>query len=104
MQRGEFDRWWESYPHKVGKKAAYSAYRVARKQVDAKTLLDGVASYAKHKPHDRPWCNPATWLNQGRWEDQPSEAKPKRTGSTVTDRDIEVAREMTRRINAGERI
>lgn len=68
----DFDVWWETYPHKVGKAAARKAYASARKRTDAKTLTDGVAAYVKHKPSDRPWCNPATWLNQDRWEDEPA--------------------------------
>jgi hypothetical protein len=24
------------------------------------------------KTDDRPWCNPETWINQGRWEDRPA--------------------------------
>ena len=68
----DFDSWWDAYPHKVGKKAARKAYSVARKQADAATLLAGVAAYVSSKPQDRQWCNPATWLNQGRWEDQPA--------------------------------
>lgn len=72
VQRGEFDAWWQKYPHKVGKQAAKRAYRTARRQADAKTLMDGVAAYITSKPPDRPWCNPATWLNQGRWDDQPA--------------------------------
>jgi hypothetical protein len=26
------------------------------------------------KTDDRPWCNPATWLNQERWADQPAQS------------------------------
>jgi hypothetical protein len=35
-------------------------------------LLAGVRRYIATKPEDHPWCNPATWLNQGRWEDEPA--------------------------------
>jgi len=69
----DFSEWWEAYPHKVGKQAADKAYRKARKAVDAGTLLAGVRRYADGKPEDRPWCNPATWLNQGRWDDAPAD-------------------------------
>lgn len=70
----DFSAWWAAYPHKVGKKAAEKAYETARKSVSAKVLLDGVRAYIRTKPADRAWCNPATWLNQGRWEDQPATA------------------------------
>lgn len=99
----DFDTWWAAYPHKIGKLAARRHYTAARKMTDHDTLMAGVAAYIRAKPKDRPWCNPATWLNQGRWEDQPAGSNvPKRTVSTVTDADIIAARELTRRIEAGE--
>lgn len=83
-----FDAWWDQYPHKVGKKAAQKAYSVARKVADHDTLMAGVAAYISSKPPDRPWCNPTTWLNQGRWEDQPATggiSKPKTGLAALTD-------------------
>lgn len=68
-----FDQFWEIYPHKVGKRAAYKAFETAMKSgaVTLERMLDGLRAYVK-KTDDRPWCNPATWLNQGRWDDQPA--------------------------------
>jgi hypothetical protein len=37
-------------------------------------MMIGLEAYVD-KTDDRPWCNPATWLNEGRWDDQPA-AKP----------------------------
>lgn len=68
-----FDQFWQLYPNKVGKSAAQKAFGRASKQVDLLTLMSGLAAYVS-KTDDRPWCNPATWLNQGRWDDQPQEA------------------------------
>ena len=68
----DFEEWYGRYPHKVGKGAAVKAYRGARGKVDQATLLDGLKRYIAGKPPDRPWCNPATWLNQDRWLDQPA--------------------------------
>lgn len=67
-----WEAWWEIYPHKVGKDAAQPAYRKALAKTDAATLLAGLNAYIASKPPDRPWCNPATWLNQGRWADRPA--------------------------------
>jgi hypothetical protein len=39
--------------------------------VTIEALMDGLARYVA-KTDDRPWCNPATWLHQARWEDQPA--------------------------------
>lgn len=69
-----FEEFWQLYPHKVGKSAAKRAFLKTRKSktVDFITLKAGLLRYAA-KTDDRPWCNPATWLNEGRWEDQPAE-------------------------------
>ena len=72
---GDFERWWKAYPHKVGKGSARKAYAKARKIVDAETLIEGVARYRAVKPSDRPWCNPATWLNGERWLDAEAPAE-----------------------------
>jgi len=68
-----FERFYERYPHKVGKAAAARAFAAVRKQrrVTFEVLLAGVDEYIRTKPPDRAWCNPATWLNQDRWADRP---------------------------------
>lgn len=68
----DFDEWWSSYPHKVGKEAARKAYAKARKLTDQSSLLAGITRYQRTKPPDHSWCNPSTWLNQGRWQDEPA--------------------------------
>lgn len=67
----DFDLFWKAYPKKVGKKAAMKAFR--RVKVPVETLLQAIE---RQKCSDQ-WSrdggryipNPATWLNQGRWED-----------------------------------
>lgn len=68
-----FDEFWKAYPHKVGKHDAARAFDRVRKSkaIDFTALIAGLLRYAA-KTDDRPWCNPATWLNQGRWTDQPA--------------------------------
>jgi uncharacterized protein YdaU (DUF1376 family) len=68
----DFDAWWKGYPHKVGKGAAAKAFKAARKLVELNDLVSAVIRYVESKPPDRPYCNPATWLNQQRWLDQPA--------------------------------
>lgn len=73
-----FSRFWEAYPKKVGKQAAEKAFR--RVNVPLETLLTAIE---RQKRGDR-WSrengryipNPATWLNQGRWEDEESDVPP----------------------------
>lgn len=67
-----FDRFWQSYPKKVGKQAAGKAF--GKVKVPVETLLTAIE---RQKCSDQ-WSrdngqyipNPATWLNQGRWEDE----------------------------------
>ena len=71
MNGEAFDRWWEDYPEKVGKGAARKAFAKALAKTSVDQLVAGVERYKATKPQDRAWCNPATWLNQERWTDQP---------------------------------
>lgn len=70
-----FDRFWKLFPNRVGKQAAEKSFgRVCSAgKVQFADLMAGLERYAA-KTDDRPWCNPATWLNQGRWEDVPAVA------------------------------
>lgn len=70
-----FQTWYERYPHKVGVGAAEKAFRRAIKHSSLTELLEGVDRYIQTKPQGRQWCNPATWLNEQRWLDQPQEVK-----------------------------
>ena len=86
-----FDRFWSAYPRKVGKEAARKAFR--RVSAPIETLLDAI----ERQKRSRQWQeengrfipNPATWLNQGRWEDEPlqdtQEAKTYRGGDFFDD-------------------
>ena len=68
-----FAKFWQAYPHKVGKRDAANCFqRVLRSGiVGIDDLMAGLARYVA-KTDDRPWCNPSTWLNGGRWDDQPA--------------------------------
>ena len=68
--RQAFGQFWEAWPNKVGKPAAEKAFRKHAGQVEA--IIAGVERYIATKPADRPWLNPATFLNQERWKDQPA--------------------------------
>jgi hypothetical protein len=67
------EQFWKLYPHKIGKPDALAKLeRIRKRGVSWVSLMDGLRRYIASKPVDRPWCNPATWLNQARWEDQPA--------------------------------
>jgi biotin operon repressor len=70
----DFALWWMDYPRKEGRKAALKAYQAAiRSGVTAETLRSSlarrVAFWRREKTEARFIPLPATWLNQGRWDD-----------------------------------
>lgn len=67
---GSFERFWNAYPEKVGKKPAALAFLKVASEIDV--ILEGLSRYILAKPPDRSWLNPATFINQRRWEDQPA--------------------------------
>ena len=68
----DFERFWQAYPRKIGKAAAEKA--LSRVKVPVDVLI---AAVEKQMQSDQ-WTreagryipNAATWLNQGRWEDE----------------------------------
>jgi hypothetical protein len=68
------ERFWAAFPNKVGKADAMKAFDKASNKVTPEALFSALNRYA-NKTDDRPFCNPATWLNQERWLDQPAENK-----------------------------
>ena len=72
----EFDKFWISYPRKVGKEAARKAFIKAMTKTTAAKIMSGVEDLRirvagkdqQFTPH------PATWLNEGRWDDEVSAA------------------------------
>jgi hypothetical protein len=73
MSMNTFDEWWRAYPRKVGKGRARRCYAAARKAgVTAEELLAGAVRYAGAAIDAEPQfvAHPATWLHQGRWQDE----------------------------------
>jgi len=66
----EFSEFWEAYPLKTGKKAAWKAFDKARKFAKTPQMLDGLHRYIANKPPDQAFCHASTWLNGHRWEDE----------------------------------
>ena len=69
-----FDEFWTHYPRKVGKDAARKAWAQAVKRADPSHIIAAALRF-RHDPNlpaDRGFIpHPATWLNQGRWDDEP---------------------------------
>ena len=72
----DFEDWWSAYPRKVGKDAARRAYGAARKRGASQADLL-MALHRQRWPDDPRYVpHPATWLNGGRWADDPEAAAP----------------------------
>lgn len=69
------EQFWGAYPHKVGKADAIRKLERAAGKVSFDALMAALFRYA-NKTDDRPWANPATWIHQERWTDQPAMEVP----------------------------
>lgn len=78
LQDERFDQFWEAYPRKVGKADARKAWKKAK--ITAEIFEKIMTAIAASKESDQ-WQreagryipNPSTWINQGRWDDEPIE-------------------------------
>lgn len=69
-----FDVFYRRYPHKVAEPVARKEFEALIKSdaIAFKDLMFALETYCQTKPRDRKWCNPATWLREGRWNDRPA--------------------------------
>ena len=69
-----FEKFWLACPRRIGKEAARRAYEKARKTTSDAELLEGIRRYATSRAgqDEQFTVHPATWLNQGRWADEPA--------------------------------
>ncbi len=100
-READFDRFWAAYPKKVGKQAARKAFDRVKTPVE--TLLTALERQKRSDQWSRDAGqyipNPATWLNQGRWEDELPEAGTARNGvpmggGTLGEAELEAIRRM----------
>lgn len=78
-ERSRFDKFWVIYPRKVGKGAAQKAWDKLKPDSE---LTDRILSAVEQQKRSAQWTkdggqyipNPATWLNQQRWEDEATPA------------------------------
>lgn len=77
----DFEQFWKAYPKKVGKDLAKTSF--AKRKVSSSLLQQMIAAIEKQKTTDQ-WKKdggqfipmPATWLNQGRWQDELPSSTP----------------------------
>lgn len=88
-QDRRFEEFWQHYPRKIGKKSARRAWDKAKV---SRELHGRILTAIERDKRSEQWQRdggqyipyPATWLNQGRWDDEPEEA----TNDATIRRDI----------------
>jgi hypothetical protein len=71
IDRNDFDTFWKAYPKKVGKDAALKAWNKKKHKPHMELILEAIERYKLSKTvRDGFTCNPATWINEGRWSDE----------------------------------
>lgn len=76
--RVRFERFWDEYPRKVGKDAAWREWLKRSPDDD---LTDQMIAAVRHQRASAQWVkqggefipHPRTWLHQGRWQDEPDD-------------------------------
>lgn len=85
LQERRFAEFWKAYPKKVGKASCLKAWKKLKPTTE---LHDHIMTALEAQKRSEQWQreggryipNPLTWLNQGRWDDEPTEV----TCSTTT--------------------
>jgi hypothetical protein len=96
-----FENFWAAYPKKVGKDDARRSFA---KRKPSQALLDSMLEAIELQRVSPQWSrdggqfipNPATWLNQGRWQDEVAPAD-----ASLSDLDLREAAETFRRSYGG---
>lgn len=89
-----FAAFWEHYPRKVGRRAAEKAWVSAIKTAAPDVIIAGAIAYANDPNREDTFtAHPSTWLNAGRWEDDPipERTSGKKSGTRMY---LEAAREL----------
>jgi len=67
-----FDRFWQLYPKKVGKLAAQRLWQRLKPDDEVQRQIETALVWQMPRWRDFKFIpHPATWLNQGRWMDEP---------------------------------
>ena len=75
IQERRFAEFWQQYPKKVGKKAALNSWKKLKPNTELFERIMQAVTTAKNsdqwrRENGRYIPNPATWINQGRWDDE----------------------------------
>lgn len=93
LQERRFAEFWKAYPKKVGKAGCLKAWKKLKPTAE---LFDQIMATLETQKKSEQWTreggrfipNPLTWLNQGRWDDEPTEVggaqAPAQSGTLAT--------------------
>jgi hypothetical protein len=82
----DYERFWKIYPRRVGKISAHAAWKKSLLAADAETIIQGAQAFADDPNRQEEFTpHPATWLNQGRWED---DALPERGSAQLSKTEV----------------
>ena len=99
MHRADFERFWAVYPRKVGKGYAHTCFLRAVQKTTIEIILAAVEQQQAwpqwSKEGGRFIPNPSTWLNQERWNDEPSRVRAGTDLPGKTRRNVEAAAAFT---------
>lgn len=85
----DFEKWWATYPRKVGKAKAAKDWQRATKRINPNDLIEATQRFSAFhesegtEPQFIP--HPSTWLNRDGWDDELTPSKPKGTGNDLKD-------------------
>ena len=69
----EFEAFWQSYPRKKDKRAAWKAWKAALKRADPEAIITAAKAEARRPCELKYRKYPASWLNADAWEDEPDQ-------------------------------
>lgn len=72
VTRTQSAQFYAAYPKKVGKLEVERAYARARRNATHDAIMAGLERYKRNLPERKFIPHPATWLNKGRWLDDPA--------------------------------
>ena len=102
LYSAKFEQFWHEYPSKIGKKKAFTSFKAVK--VDVEVLIDAIQKQKETSQWKSGYIpHPATWLNQGRWEDDVEALNVKRNGQ-MSDKDYDLQKKEQRRLAENAKI
>lgn len=80
LQETRFTEFWQAYPKKVGKASCLKAWKKLKPTAELhKHIMEALEAQKRSEQWQREGGrfipNPLTWINQGRWDDEPAEVR-----------------------------